>query len=1236
MSTLMEFKSSVLRQVQNRPSLRRKPEGPSISQEEPPQPLGVPRSPQPAGVPRSGAMFKQGEIYQSNAEENDSGIRILLQLQLATATQPVEIELQRDAGNASLLSLLPSIEEEEGDGDIFEALSALQRKREIMHREYAELLDVPVSPPLLGSLGNQTPSESPRATRKELRLLYEEVLYTVLHRAGVPEIGHITDETGLFHYLQKAFTVDLSDHESMLQRAKAAKPPSFGMRVTVVEARNLMAKDANGFSDPYCMLGIMVGPATREHEERKERRFSFRRKKEKMEKRASVREGLPAKYIQVTEVKPSTLNPVWNHSYVFELDDIQSDQLHLDIWDHDDEVSVAEACKKLNEVSSFKGMGRYFKQIVKSARTNREATSAEDNADDFLGCLNIPINEITVDGIDKWFRLEPRSSSSSVQGECHLVMKLIVTQKDAALFKKVTNTSVYELLLTRLLQYEHVNFETDHYSWAGSLSHHADTILSHHAMQLNLSPAHKAAVEWQAYSKHHQSRSMDYAFLLQLLLNLEEKWEPGDFSREQEQALAQSFSMFSEYTWALLHKLRQVFPFNITVALRRLELILRCMCQMYSMPVFAKVSPFHNELHVELTAVMKKATSDWYEKMSESFKLEMTSELGQLKALVELVDMVCLDLQRNQNVYNKLFISIVKVDYFSLTYRLLEKQVAEDVNQLMEEVTEAMEEGKARMTQQMGEILFELYLSLKELQQLKDFLPLRDSKSLALVGFHDWFQSSINKWLQIVHKKSCERIRKAVEMDQLEPVDSLSRHSSSAVDVVTCFSQIRNFWLQLAWPDPMGAFIFITRITDDICSGAVLYSELIRQKAEIETKISQQLCIALNNIEHVQQYISELPGTLDWHGVEVALEQLCGPDGKQQVQKALSSQLQSIDIGMQREAKYTIQQIVAKMDTDSRKYLQHISLSPDSIQPDDAVSPLMKFLDDNLMILSEWLVRENLSRILSALWKLLLDLIEEILAENRGLSMEFYGRFHFTLEALVEFFHAEGQGLSLEELRNKEYQGIEEELRLNKCTTRQLIEQFFLDKLHQQKSMEHSPYGTLVIKLYYNTIDHKLHVLVLHATNLIALDSNGLSDPFVIVHLAPHHSFPGVKGHRTQVKTKTLHPVYDEHFHFTVSVEQCRLRAACIHLTVMDHDWLSTNDFAGEAVSPLGQVPGLDGVLVPGGLKNTPALTLKLTHPGSRGNASGDTACLPSVPRAAVSQCPLDSQSRHHTARDSH
>lgn len=101
------------------------------------------------------------------------------------------------------------------------------------------------------------------------------------------------------------------------------------------------------------------------------------------------------------------------------------------------------------------------------------------------------------------------------------------------------------------------------------------------------------------------------------------------------------------------------------------------------------------------------------------------------------------------------------------------------------------------------------------------------------LNFHMWFVKAIAKWLDIALLEAVKRILKAVKLDGLRsPVDDLVKHTSSAVDIRTVFGQITTFWDQLAWPDPETAYVFISRILDDVCKAAVFYAENMCQKVE--------------------------------------------------------------------------------------------------------------------------------------------------------------------------------------------------------------------------------------------------------------------------------------------------------------------------------------------------------------------------------------------------------------------
>ncbi|KAF7261298.1 hypothetical protein EG68_01335 [Paragonimus skrjabini miyazakii] len=253
-----------------------------------------------------------------------------------------------------------------------------------------------------------------------------------------------------------------------MREISTAKRPTLFLNVHVIEARDVEAKDIDGFSDPYCILGIIpdgtfsadclsqttgigsntsdgnaqtteVSKSNLENARPQSSRPTLNRLSKSLlnrrttsentsvieRKRLSVKDlEIPVKLMRSTKVISNTLNPVWNEYFQFELDDVNKDLLHLDIWDHDEETSVIDAVCSLNEVRGVKQLGRYFKQVSQSARKGQSG-----DLDDFLGCITIELRNVPFEETHYWLKLKGRTMRSKVQGEIHIGLSITAREQ---------------------------------------------------------------------------------------------------------------------------------------------------------------------------------------------------------------------------------------------------------------------------------------------------------------------------------------------------------------------------------------------------------------------------------------------------------------------------------------------------------------------------------------------------------------------------------------------------------------------------------------------------------------------------------------------------------------------------------------------------------------------------------------------------------------------------------------
>ena len=163
---------------------------------------------------------------------------------------------------------------------------------------------------------------------------------------------------------------------------------------------------------------------------------------------------------------------------------------------------------------------------------------------------------------------------------------------------------------------------------------------------------------------------------------------------------------------------------------------------------------------------------------------------------------------------------------------------------------------------------FELYFALQEFANLKLHLsiqPQPPEKPLGIQNYHLWFEQIIQLWIAVSKNKALNRVRTAVSMDEICEGEKIVRHSTSSVDTASCVYQIKEFWRLLAWPDTNAGFHFEAQLIDSAGSAALHYSDLIHQslidsgyyEQQGPFKISDDLCVSVNNLEYVRRALSE-------------------------------------------------------------------------------------------------------------------------------------------------------------------------------------------------------------------------------------------------------------------------------------------------------------------------------------------------------------------------------------------
>lgn len=934
------------------------------------------------------------------------------------------------------------------DDNFFEDMTSLYRKQAVLFQRSCEQIKdvyrVDITPP--ANLDEVSPFGE--VSKEGGEDLYLDVLYCLIHMIGCDTKK--INQFELVEHLRKAFQIEPKRHLELYNEVSVKPDPRVKLSLGIIEAKELVSKDISGSNNPYCTFYV------------------------------SSSKDSP----QSTSCKPQTLNPVWNETFTMDIEHKDpNERLHIDVWNFDTGDGIVNRLKRVGEVKDSRGL----KLLITDTMT-------PPTGDKLIGHIEIQLKTLPACGTNKWWNLyKIDGKQRKERGEIHLIQHL---------FTREDQLKEHTRLLKVLLSHELIKRNNTAYTWRDNFSKETLQILAQHAIQSRMSRVDTALTRLLVYTQMHLVLPLDCRVFIPIL----EKLRKPVLANQIADPLVKEFHEASEKLVAhfttFIRKHRLYIGNNGPKYSVQLEAILKALHILHTLKWRTR-----NDIVLQVEDALLASVREWFNFVIDRIPTQEKSQNGRMKNLTRITHLLMADIEEGRKHYQNMFWENLNIDYVEIAYREFDQNLTlitkalidkacEDMKPILFKEEEKDNELKSSLT--VGTQLFELYLAMQQFYTL-GFSVLKkgiasdteDDDRDDFTVFHSWFIRAVAKWLDIALYKAMVRIVKAVRIDDLKPVDELSNHTSSAVDLRTVLNQIKTFWTQLSWPDVETSYVFISRIMDDVCKAIIFYAEKMCSKAEELKRVtnndqllhcSAEQCLAINNINFVMSYINPFVCDLGIESVLTKLEQQKGGLVADACRKTIRTLMKNSIENVENQILTILEDVGSKMAPTIETFLfegqVHCSSSADR-------RTLLQYLDENLVFLKSRLVPANFERVLSVMWavsaKSLSDIVHKSIEKKK--PSQFFVSLYETFKVLLNFFYGEkipqdGCLLSTKHL-----------LELFASDSDALINNFYKQRLEDQRSIPSGnfPLGSINVRIQY--LRAHLRVQVLNCRHLKPLGS---------------------------------------------------------------------------------------------------------------------------------------------------